>query len=338
MYRFSMIAMAVGALALLSAGSALAAQHEGMKGVSISGSMTADLEMVSTDPDGTASTSQIGIQSEAVLDFSAASGPVSMKLRLEANDAKTTLDNVRNMIKWQVTDGFSMTISGMSFGETATLAPFGASTVGHFTQNGSSAGHRASNTMYVFGVNKSSADFRFSFSGMNAGLVLNPDFALEGGTGATETMTLSPYFFGNFGALGVYFQHSIASGTGVGGDPEASETSVAVVFKSGQMQASLQIAPGSKKTAAGAESDTNTMALGLRFGGIKFHYITEEEETSAGAKVEDNTDLAVSYTGAISEKAEWTVGYAMSDGLGGAGITGQDGSVTVLAFGLGLGF
>jgi hypothetical protein len=349
MYRFSMIAMAVGALALLSAGSALAAQHEGMKGLSIGGSMNAGIEMVDSG-----SASQIGVQSEAVLDFSAASGPVSMKFRIEANDNSTTLDNVRNQIKWQVTDGFSMTISGMSFGETATIVPFGASTVGQFTPFGSVAGHRASVTQYVFGVNQPSADFRFAFGSSNAGLVLNPRYNLDGNvvkaatptdaaaakkadtTPATETMTLSPYFNGQFGAIGVNFMHTIASGkmgTGQTVDPEASETSVAVTFKGGAFSAVLQIAPGTYTDGVtGDEHTTQAINVGVKASGISFHYVTETDDNdTTSAVVEDNVDIALAYSSAINEKASWTVGYAQNT-------EGSADPVTVLAFGLGLNF
>jgi hypothetical protein len=157
-------------------------------------------------------------------------------------------------------------------------------------------------------------------------------------------MTLVPYYNGAFGNLSVHAYYATSSGkvkdtsatstcTAGTEDPSASEASIAAVFKAGQMSAVLQMAPGSFKAAgSGTEYDFNTINLGLRFGAIKFHYITETEEPSAGGTAtEDNVDMALSYTSAISEKAEWTVGYANNKEEGGN-------TISVLAFGLGLGF
>jgi hypothetical protein len=324
MYRFSMIALAVGALALISAGTAFAASHEGMKGLSISGRGTAGIGMVSNEA---ADTTEWTILSEAIINFVGKAGPVTGKFRLEANagpapsatsyavdeggtatytikdtSADSRLNNLRNQVEWAVTDAFTLTLAGSSLGFGPGVRPYGATTVAHFGSINPGIGDFHGNVL-VFMVNDRYVQGDFKFGAMNAGLALTGQAVLSSLSGA-EVLVLVPYFQGSFGAVNVDFYYATGSDNA---DNEATEMSLAGAFKAEAFSAALQFVQGSRA----GDVDVTGINLGARFGGIHFHYISKEVGTT-----DPVVDLALGYTAAIADGSNWSVAYASRDNSG----------------------
>jgi hypothetical protein len=309
-----MIALAVGALALISAGTAFAASHEGMKGLSISGSGTAGIGMVSNEA---ADTTEWTILSEAIINFVGKAGPVTGKFRLEANAgpagegtcaatpcavSDSRLNNLRNQVEWAVTDAFTLTLAGSSLGFGPGVRPYGATTVAHFGSINPGIGDFHGNDL-VFMVNDRYVQGDFKFGAMNAGLALTGQAVLSSLSGA-EVLVLVPYFQGSFGAVNVDFYYATGSDNA---DNEATEMSLAGAFKAEAFSAALQFVQGSRA----GDVDVTGINLGARFGGIHFHYISKEVGTT-----DPVVDLALGYTAAIADGSNWSVAYASRDNSG----------------------
>jgi hypothetical protein len=309
MYRFSIIALAVASLALVAAGTAFAEAKVG-------GGITGGFGQITTTPaaTGAKASSQLTTQSEAVLEMSGASGPVSAKARIELTEGHVTVDNTRHYVAWAITDAFKIQFNGSSFGSTAGSAPFGNSVVGHLTSF-AGPGHMAGNTQWVVGgVNDSNTDLNFKIEGTgDVGMVIAGDFDLRNGNAAgKENLTTTPYFNGKFGDISVHVYLASASQkvtTGTTTDTNSSsETSLAGAYKADGLKVALQIATG-KYGKDAAEISTSSTNLGVGVAGITFHFITNVEAPKTGDNKVDQTDIAVAYTAAIADGAEWSVGY-----------------------------
>jgi hypothetical protein len=297
MYRFSIIALAIASLALVVAGTAFAE-------VKVGGALTTDVENFTDQSNGgDDSVSEIRLQTEAILDFSATAGPLVAKIRLEINDVNNGWNNTRHTLTWNINDQMSLAMAGASHGFKAGIAPYGASSIGHLSPMGGNVGDVASITQLVFAINQQTLDFTFKLGGAGeVGVMYSPNDILGsgsvismvsdlGGGGDTVTFagagdkdnasTIVPYFNGNFGGVAVYAYYAMSSTEGTfterdtSVDPavvtatvdakiESTELSVAGVYKADGLTAVLQVAPGTVKLTTDAfEGEIKTMAINV---------------------------------------------------------------------------
>jgi hypothetical protein len=340
MYRFSVIALAVGALALFGIAST---SYADAKVVGVAWAGLGIQKVTPNDPATAGYNSVTDIREDglAEINFTGGVGNVTARARYRvlgeqtaAGGTSKTPAAVRSDVTWKVSDALSLDFMNQSFGLPEALNAYSAYTIGVYTSEGDIGDLFAS--PQAFFVNNGGLDIRGSFGAADVGVMILGNCKPACSNGAdtnNEERTLIPHLMFKAGAITIAVYDALAQGktdvttvTGTTATPKNSEISVNGRFKTDAMDLGLEYVTGKDQTGSSTDGSKYTgMAVGGKFGPIGFHYVTNSTKDAGGAKVQDVSEVALAYTIPLTEQADFILGVAnRNDKLGTDGQIGAN--------------
>ncbi|HKJ00665.1 MAG TPA: porin [bacterium] len=308
MYRFSVIALAVGAMALFGMA------KPGHAEVKVSGVAWAGIGIHKTTPKTGDGATDIRADSLGEINFTGGVGNVTGKVRYRvrgeqdaAGTASKTPAAVRHQVDWKVSDSLDIVFMGQSFGIPDSFVGYSETTLGVFTSQGD-IGDMIASPQFFF-VNRGGVDVRAGSGGVEYGIAVIGSCAPACGGVTDQAQTIIPHVMVKAGGITAAVYYAAASGKDLTtkATPKANEVNLGLAYHADNMQFGFQYVqdkdnPNSYKYTG--------MALGGKVGAIGFHYNTQAQEDAAGTKTTDLNEIAFAYTVPLTEQAEFILGVA----------------------------